>query len=359
MPELIRFSVSTATTILTQSQRNAISPAGPEGTIGQVKLANGNYVRIYGGMTSIAVIVGGIKCVGTYDSIASVSSAAAPIANRPGNISYIEPGQTIINPNDGSWLSVTHSEQWPTAPNNYWSYASLIRSTDEGANWTFIGHIVKPQFPFDASYNGPPGFDIGNGTLIPVGNYVYCYYRETYTATPSGPYPICVARCLATDLYASSITGTVGTWFKYRNGAWNEDPLTGQGSSVINYSTNYIFWPAVIIHAPTGTLIMAIQGHSTNTADPTSYLLQSRDGINWSSPTLVVNTGSNTAYPGLRFKGYTNEYSGSGILDLWTPEVITYWSNVFVKRRSITLKLGCPRSRTNRFRGGPACAVMR
>lgn len=363
IPIFIPFSVASPTQIWSQAQRSAISQAGPESTMGVIRLGDGSYQWDYSGNTDQSAIVGGMTLNGTLDSPAANSSASWIMGNKPANISYIGAGQKIVNPNDGSWLMAVHSEQWPSGrASDYWSYTSLARSTNNGTSWTFIGHMLKPQFPFDNTQNLGRGYDIGNGCLAPLGAYVYQYYRETTSNNVNGPFPICVARCLASDLFSSSIAGspTVGTWKKWDGSGWFGDPFTGLGAQVIADPQTISFWPHVCLHSPTGTLFVGISSDINNSHDRNLYLAQSRDGLNFSTPTLVADTASGGfTYGGFRFFGYASEFSGNGVLYLYTPEITTYWSNEIVNRRTITLTTGSHRTNDSRFRGGPACAVMR
>ncbi len=129
----------------------------------------------------------------------------------------------IYRINDHELLGVTHIElhYQPPAVNQGEDYATgLVYSTDRGDCWTFCGEIARPQ---NSKRN------VGGTPLLVVGDYLHVYFND---AGPGGR-RLAVARARISDVVAAARNHTVTAWRKYRDGAWEEDGLTGLGSAVL------------------------------------------------------------------------------------------------------------------------------
>jgi hypothetical protein len=140
-----------------------------------------------------------------------------------------------------------HAEQLRTGNPNRWTMA-YCESPDGGRTFQKIC-AAAPTLNYTnnqiitawTGYNGNTAADsAGNGRIVIVGNYYYCYFQQT--GDPNG-WNTHVARSVLSD------HGRPGTWWKYydpagdggTNGTWTEPGLGGRSSSPfpVNYVDNY------------------------------------------------------------------------------------------------------------------------
>lgn len=129
----------------------------------------------------------------------------------------------LIRLTDRTLLGVVHIELHYQAPavNSGEDYAmGLVYSDDGGERWTFCGEIVRPQ---------NPKRNIGGCPLLVVGDYLHVYFNDH----GQGGRRLAVARAKLTDVVAAARKHTVTPWHKYRDGAWDQNALTGLGSSIL------------------------------------------------------------------------------------------------------------------------------
>ncbi len=129
----------------------------------------------------------------------------------------------IYRMDDGHLLGVVHIELHHQAPqvNQGEDYAvGVVHSSDGGDRWTYCGEIVRPK-----NSKG----NVGGVPLLAVGDYFHVYFNEH---GPDGRRPA-VARARISDVLTAARSHTVTAWRKYRDGSWDEDGLTGLGSSVL------------------------------------------------------------------------------------------------------------------------------
>jgi len=147
-------------------------------------------------------------------------------------------GSLWIDTADGAFYSVVHIEfnyvtDWTSC---HFRRIGLARSRDLGANWTFIGDIIKGEDPEE--YSQWPANQVidqgcGDMTLFVDSSFFYCYYlektwsdqRSDQSKALDGMY---VARSAKKDKMMP------GTWYKYHNGAWTEPGLGGNDTRIFN-----------------------------------------------------------------------------------------------------------------------------
>ena len=129
----------------------------------------------------------------------------------------------IYQVDDASLLGVVHIELHYQTPavNQGEDYAmGIVYSTNGGDRWTYCGEIIRPR-----NSHG----NIGGTPLLAVGDHFHVYFNEH---GPGGR-RLAVARARISDVLAAARNHTVTPWYKYRDGSWDEDGLTGFGSAVL------------------------------------------------------------------------------------------------------------------------------
>jgi hypothetical protein len=136
----------------------------------------------------------------------------------------------IFKTDKGDLIGVAHVELHHKAPgvNQGENYAlGLVHSDDGGNRWTYCGEIVRPH---NSRHN------IGGTPMLVVGDWFHVYFNDM------GPVPnyedpngrrLAVARAPIADVVAAARKHQATPWKKYRDGAWDEDGLTGYGSAIL------------------------------------------------------------------------------------------------------------------------------
>ncbi|MHB8861608.1 MAG: hypothetical protein ACYC6N_04330 [Pirellulaceae bacterium] len=186
----------------------------------------------------------------------------------------------IYRMDDGHLLGVVHIELHHQTPNvnQGEDYAmGVVHSSDGGDRWTYCGEIVRPK-----NSKG----NIGGTPLLAVGDYFHVYFNEH----GADGRRLAVARGKMSDVLAAARNHTVTAWHKYRDGSWNEEGLTGLGSSVLPDCEIRGGHPADL-HADAAynraTGMYMITRWCFGAGAGRLYLHMSRDGVQFEPPYLV------------------------------------------------------------------------
>ncbi len=360
---LIPYTIGSSETVLSNAEREAIAQYGPESSLGFVKSGTDSYRAFYTGSVDpymrfgFQSMNGGLTLQGTFDAPASVSDDVWEVSDLPSDYDYCGAGAVIPNPHDDSLLMFVHVELWcGEQVSAYFSDVAILKSTDDGASWAYIGTILKLNNPFDDG--STTVHDIGNGGPVILGDYIYVYIREM--AAENSTAVIGVARALAEDVYDAADLDDVPTFMKWGGSAWNEDGFTGLAAEVCAPASGYLYWPMPGLHSPTGTIMLAVVHATATTPDPGQDKIQiamSKDPKSFPTPEDVVSISTIT-YPQVRFPGYSSARSGNG--NPWVYYIQgTFWDNIILYRKQMQLITGSRRTGGSKFRGGPACSVAR
>jgi hypothetical protein len=296
---------------------------------------------------------------GTLDRPTLTSSKNVLISGVPGTYSYASGGPILLNEVDGSLLLSVHVEQWTGSGQFFVASIGLARSTDNGDSWHWLGLIISTPF-----VPGPGrAWDVCQGPLVRLGKYIYGWISDI-VAESDTTYGITASRALAADVFAAAATGTVTPWKKWRSGTtWDIDALTACGSflpgtDTFTGSSRTGYWFDMTLHASTGTLFAVSLSQDVGNC---IGIWQSRDGVRWSKgPVSAVTQQTFIIYPSLTFECPTGYRVGTGTLhQLYSDNDTDINVNTTIKRTLISLNTGSRRTRSNRFRGGPASAVIR
>jgi len=329
-------SVGGYTEIYTAAARSAIGPTWPDGSIGSVPTTGGNILFL--GNNPLGTDGSGLTnyqiskvSVGSYTSLASVSNVDVTPSGVPGTYNYACGGALLRMP-DNSLVAVLHLEQWPGGNQNYYySSLALMRSTNEGAAWSWLGQIISPYL----AYNGSATYaiEVGYGPIVQVGAYYYCWFPEW---TNSSTYYMSVARCSAASFVSAVESGSAPTFAKYDGtSAWAQAGLGGLGYSLLsNYIQFDIWW---------STLLGCLVSLGINRGDPitgwySAGLSLSADGLNWSQPLNVLSDSGffYTWISPITYGATTRSFSGAQFAVDYL--VGTPWSNIDMRQRIATLQ---------------------
>ncbi len=100
---------------------------------------------------------------------------------------------------------MSHRESDTFSPNCAF-FLGLMKSTDGGKSWTYLGDVVAPQV------NGSQTYNVGGAPYLIVGNYLYVYFNEH---TSGGRKRLGVARTPLPDLLTAVSNNTVPAFVKY------------------------------------------------------------------------------------------------------------------------------------------------
>ena len=274
-----------------------------------------------------------------------------------------DPCQTIVykdidpftNPNniDGRWwlsnmyvtaegglLAFCHME-WCTQ-DGFWALG-LAYSADDGASFTKLGKIITTKIQ-------EPDPNNGNITGVPYfikDNYFYIYYRENPGIFGFTYGSVCVARALVSDVINAAKNGSVTTWHKYYNGAWNELGLGGNATDVfpLDVFHNYIVHGDAAYCTYNQKYVMS--GY-TDLHGNGIWISFSNDGLSWEQPTYIQHGSSSnislSPYETIvNIDGQDNGVVGQNFYiyytfsQNWTDPPNHYMKHVF--RQKVTLNL--------------------
>ncbi|QQS61637.1 MAG: hypothetical protein IPN70_01760 [Candidatus Moraniibacteriota bacterium] len=188
--------------------------------------------------------------------------------------------ENIYQKSENFWLGFVHVEKFKEC-NNYQAKTEqysigLMTSTDKGESWKFIGEIIKAKID-----TGDANGNLGGTPVLLAGEYFYTYFWDNTSNTKY----VAVARANIQDVLNNATQGKVTSWKKYNNGAWVENGLTGAGSPLGDLSDSHT---DATVSASNGKYLMT-QGSVNGLVK----LMQSSDGIHWSSLATVDNRQKN------------------------------------------------------------------
>jgi len=165
----------------------------------------------------------------------------------------------------------------------------LARSSDNGVTWVRQGKIIESSEPAapcsEPRFNGAGSFSLA---ISPDGNYLYLYFMEWLRGQEDG---IRLARSTISG------DGTPDSWFKYKDGSFEEIGLGGQSDFVIRRSSvkaGFAGVPAVSFNSYLNQYIAIIIGHDG------FYAAFSPDGINWETPHHIWEVPALTSQANLK-----------------------------------------------------------
>ena len=225
----------------------------------------------------------------THDANASMDFSGFNTGNTGGASGLWIPN--IYDDGSGTLIGLTHREDY-TGGGGFFAIG-LSKSTDKGASWKYLGDVLRPYV------NNAPSPDFGYSNIggVPyliVGSYMYVYFNEHTGITAAGTKKLAVARALASDVVAAASNNTVPLFYKYANGVWTENGLTGNGDNIIpggeilqsNQGSSLDFHSDAAYCTPLGKYLITVQTHSQGKL----LLFTSADGINWGDETIVDYT---------------------------------------------------------------------
>ncbi len=353
VPGMFTISASSASTLLTQTQRTALGfqYGPPDGTIGV--LLNGGTYTFFMSARSSSLCAGTPLTQGTYRLGGALTAITAPYgcSAEITPSSHGDPNGYTFDQNyagGGPVLAVTsasgvagilhiyHGEAHggTCASSGFCNYASLgmAFSRDGGASFSKLGEIVQPYLTRPSVFASNQGIDVGGGTLViadgngqhianlatadPANTYLYVFYSDrdpsAATATACNQTPcIAVARASLASVIADAFAGNTAAFpslfRKFYNGAFTEpatsgDPnaavLSGHYSAVVASAGSF---PSVLYDASTQQYLIAY-----TTANNAIAIRHGSTLLAWSDPVLsaAITDGTNTIlYPTLVGEG--------------------------------------------------------
>jgi hypothetical protein len=292
-------TVGSPQTMLTASQRLSDGlNYFPDGNMGAF-LSNGTYyvfapVGYTQGITlsSLNTWTNGLSLINT--------SAVFPLgASGAFDQNYAGGGAVYLDPNTGILIGLYHGEYWYNPPGNgsvFYAGQGLAYSNDLGVTWHKLGQVISPQ----TARSGNCQVDVGTGTLLVVGAYLYDYYVDESSNCDTNNFNIAVARAPISAVIAAAQAGTpftsgAGTLFmKYTgNGTWNGDgvtdlanPQNGGGAFTDLLTGNSYFEPNVVYNSYLSQYVMTYSNSFASIE-----MRFSSDGLTWGSPTTLVGGG--------------------------------------------------------------------
>jgi hypothetical protein len=180
----------------------------------------------------------------------------------------------------GTWYAIIHIEYDYAVPRTSFLWKrriGLASSTNQGANWTYVGDIITPNLSRAAAPTvmGAPApaaslQDFGCGdTYMFVdrrGGYFYLYYLTAWVYSSTGSRTnevMSVARCAISDEMAP------GKWFKWSGGTWTQPGLGGAEDAVFDGTSPAANAPFVgtdmsVVHFNTYLNAFVAIGHDSN-----------------------------------------------------------------------------------------------
>jgi len=250
----------------------------------------------------------------------------------------------IYDNGSGTLIGLIHREDF--SKNLGFFAIGLSKSTDGGANWKYLGDILRP-YGNNANGNWYCS-NIGGVPYLIVGNYMYVYFNEHTTADLTGYKRLAVARALTSDIMAAAANNSVPAFYKYAGGAWTQNGLTGLADNIIpngesphtDQNISRDFHSDAAYCASLGKYLITVQTHSQGKL----LLFTSTDGINWGNET-VVDSVSGFSQPYSTFVSLSADASsdcrvvGSDFYLIYPHKDVSNYRNDTLYRRRITLGL--------------------
>ncbi len=191
----------------------------------------------------------------------------------------------IYDAGNGTLIGMSHRESDTFSPNCAF-FLGLMKSTDGGKSWTYLGDVVAPQV------NGSQTYNVGGAPYLIVGNYLYVYFNEH---TSGGRKRLGVARTPLPDLLTAVSNNTVPAFVKYAGGTWTQSGLTGVADNIIPNGETTAGNTQPDMHSDAaysralGKYILTVQTHGQGKL----LLFTSSDGVTWGEQTTIDETDSN------------------------------------------------------------------
>ena len=302
-------TVGSTTQQLNPSQRSSVAAYWPDGNMGAINRNGTNYIWA----PTVGSAGGSVQAtVSNLNSWSGNVTLDTPATNIPVGGSgafdqnYVGGGAVYYDSASGYLIQLYHGEQWFGGSGSpFYAALGLAYSTDFGNNWHKLGEVISPQA---ARVNGGTNCqaEVGVGTLVPVGGYLYTYYTDT--ASDCTSLGIAVARASISSVIAAATAGTpfasgAGTLFmKYTgSGTWTGNGVTdlanpqnggGAFTQIASDPAGSSYIPNVRYDSYTNTYIMVyIIVNSGNTTSQINAQT-STDGLSWSSPRTLVTGGT-------------------------------------------------------------------
>jgi hypothetical protein len=262
---------------------------------------------------------------------------------------YAAGGTVYYDLGSGILIHMYHGEYWYHAGSAIPFYAGLglAFSTDLGATWHKLGEVISPQ----AARAGNCNPDIGPGTLVPAGGFLYAYYTDIRTGCAENNDPA-VARASIKSVIAAvragkPFTSGAGNLFqKYHDGSFNEpgvtdlaNPQKGGGAFSSLWTKGGDGWPSSMTVSYDGFLQQYIAAYvgGWKSGHSAIYLRFSTDGLIWGAPTEVVKDNV-AAYPTLlNTNGGDPNVLGSRFYLYYVSPFPNFSSDLALDRIAITL----------------------
>jgi hypothetical protein len=205
------------------------------------------------------------------------------------NYTYLGGGR-IYRAAPGKLVDVYHAEI--DTATSFYSLLGLAVSLDDGAYWTDLGEIVRPNQPYEADL---AGFDIGSPRLVdaPDGTYFYVYFPDWIangTTQPTTATVVSVARAPIAEVLQAALGSNshAAAFEKYYEGAWSQ-PGIGGLSTDLNPDAGFAGSPNVAYDSDLQRYVMI-----TDDTENIAYA-ESSNGLEWTLPVaLIQNTNPET-----------------------------------------------------------------
>ncbi|MBP1994421.1 hypothetical protein [Paenibacillus eucommiae] len=325
------FTTGSEETVVSKASRESVGlKFWPDGAMGITK-SGSNYMFHAANSTKVTRTIGTLT-----NPIASKVGAGVSISGIPSSYNYAAGGPVYKDPATGTLLMFYHVEIWPGGDHTkYYSLLAMSKSTDDGATWTDLGEIVRPNVPYSAS--ATQGYEVGAGTYVKAGDYFYLYFRD-YLAG-GGYNNIAVARAKISDVVDAAInSNTVVPWKKYYSGTWTEDGIGGL-SDYLETGNPATGWLSASYNTYLNKYIMCVLENVTAT-NTHLKIIESDDGLNFNSGrTLIVNNSNEYFYPTLVGMGEDPTITDGQFYVYYTSSVAAVWNrwtDAYLARRSIS-----------------------
>jgi hypothetical protein len=236
----------------------------------------------------------------------------------------------------GKLVNVYHAEI--NTATSFYSLLGLAVSLDDGAYWTDLGEIIRPNQPYQADL---AGFDIGSPRLVdsPDGSYFYVYFPDWIangTTQPTTTTVVSVARA-PIDAVLQAAVGShphAAAFEKYYDGQWNQ-PGIGGLSTDLNPDAGFAGSSNVAYDSDLQRYVMI-----TDDTENIAYA-ESSNGLAWTLPTaLIQNTNPET---GLDYAVPIGMADDPNVLGLQFYVFFTYsspqgWPGNSVQRFTVTCR---------------------
>jgi hypothetical protein len=181
-------------------------------------------------------------------------------------------------------IAFCHLETDTYNPSNC-EYSIGIAYSSDWVHWKFVGVILVPQ---------NPKYNVGGVPYIVKDGYFYIYYNDQAIGDAgTSTKRLCVARASVNSVVADAKNNTVGTWYKYNNGNWNENALIGVGTNIIGPGDDrYDLHSDAAWCTALDAYIITVQTHGLGKL----LLYSSNDGIGWTQEAVVDDAGANTYF---------------------------------------------------------------